>query len=473
MRETITNTHLTFTVIILISVLLSACKDDISGTKNENQPPNTSLFIETDDTLNSTSSIQTFYWDGQDADGFITGFYYAFGNTITENDWVWTTERKMTFPLKISGQDTTYIFKVKAVDNEGSEDPTPATQSFPIKNSPPQIGWQINNNIPDTTFTVASFAWTVSDLDGDMTVVLFEYAIDDTANWLEIAGSKRTLTLRETDGITEGDHAFFIRAVDVAGSKSSIIRMPEDPAKFWYVKNPAGRYLLIDDFGVESSTTAFPDAYYKSMLDKILLNQGEKYSTWNIEEQFPASNTQFKETLLLFDRIVWYTDLIGESDPHFIAAQIAIPEFRNKGGKIIFSVQFNKGFGSQGSPLEFSPVEALGDPFNVIISNSLYYPDTTFNTAADGIFSNIELPELKVSTFIVGLNALIPKTTSIPMYRYDVANNDDDPIFILIGKNDNSQEYDFVFAGTPMHFLNGNDNLDDLFEIILTDIFGL
>ncbi|RMG41644.1 MAG: hypothetical protein D6732_02160, partial [Methanobacteriota archaeon] len=123
----------------------------------------------------------------------------------------------------------------------------------------------------------------------------------------------------------------------------------------------------------------------------------------------------------------------------------------------------------QGDPLAFSPVDSLGDPFNVITANSLYYPDSTFQQ----VFPNLPpLPELTTSQFIVGLIGLKPKITSVPMYRYDAPNTTEDPIFIMVGLNDNTQEYDFVFSGTPLHFLRGNGNLDELFGIILLDLFG-
>lgn len=424
-------------------------------------------------TLNFTRSVQTIHWDGRDPDGFVVGFRYTFTEHPQPEDWTFTEERSLTFPLQITGTDTIYLFQVKAVDNQGAEDPTPARQFFPILNSPPSIEWASNSNIPDTTFTVAAFSWSATDLDGENTIAAFEYALDDTTNWQQIDGEKRSLVLREADGLTEGEHALFLRAVDIAGAHSQILRMPEDPNRFWYVKRPQGRYLLIDDFLNEVNSN-FPDRYYRSMLDSLLTPIGEGFSYWNIEEQFPSSITQFVETLKLFDRVIWYTDLIDETDPHFVAAQVAIPEFRQNGGKIIYTVQFNTGFGGQGDPLGFSPVDSLGRKFNFIATNARYYPDSAFATAFPTLSP---LPELTVSTFILGIIALVPKATSVPMYRYDDPATGDDPIFIMVGKNDNTGEFDFVFSATPMHYLRGQNNaneadLNEVFRILLMELFG-
>lgn len=462
-----------FSTILVVGLLIFSCAEDITGEFNQNIPPETSVFVQAD-TLNLTPSVQTIYWDGSDEDGFIIGFYYTWSGEDNPplSDWIWTTNRSETFPLVIIGTDTSYRFRVKAVDNDGAEDQDPAEQWFPIRNSPPTISWTTLSAIPDTTFTVASFVWRASDLDGDSTIVAFEYSLDDTLDWETISGTNRQLTLNADSGLTVGDRAFYIRAVDVAGSRSPTIRMPEDPNEFWYVKNPQGRYLLIDDYLDESFNSSYPDAFYQALLDSLLPLLGQDYSYWNIEEQFPSSVIQFTETLLLFERVIWYTDFIQESDPRFIGAQVAIPQFRNDGGKIIYTVKFNQGFGSQGDPLGFTPVDSLGRSVRVNPS-SLYYVDSAYTSHPDFPDPLFPLPELKSSNpgVLFGLLEFKPKASSVPMYRFDDPNSTNDPLFIMVGKNDNTDEYDFVMAGTPLNQLNGNNNVAELFRTIFEDIF--
>jgi len=457
-------------VLFSIPLMWNGCADSITGERNINLPPDSFIFIQSvgNDTLNPQRSVQMIHWDGRDPDGFVKGYYYTWQDDPVDADWTYTTEQSQLFALEIIGADTQYTFQVKAVDNLGLADPTPAMQLFPIINSAPEIEWSVNSRIPDTTFTVASFSWQAADPDGDLTIAHFEYALDEPADWHKIPGFSRTVTINADSGLTAGDHVFYIRAVDIAGATSETIRMPE--ATTWHVKEPKGHYLLIDDYEVESTTTGNPDAYYQSLLTQILPELGETggFDYWNIERLFPALRTQFTETVKLFDRIIWYSDLIQETDEHFITAQVAIPEFRAEGGKIIYSVQFNTGFGVQGSPLDFSPVDSLGQYYNFIAPNADYYTDQMFTDKL-----GYTLPELKVSRYIFGLIALKPKVNAVPMYRYDDPNRETDPIFVLIGQNDNllGQPYDFVFAGTPLHMLNGNSNLDDLFRVILGDVF--
>ncbi len=461
-----------YITLLLSGILLSwnGCTDSITGEKNANLPPETFIFVQSsgNDTLNPGRSVQEIYWDGRDTDGFITGFYYTWRDNPADTDWIWTDERKGIFALEILGRDTSYTFQVKAVDNLGAEDASPAQQLFPIVNSPPVVEWIINTSIPDTTFTVAAFDWSATDPDGDLTIDYFEWALDDTAEWRSVSGLKRSVTINADSGLIAGDHVFYLRAVDIAGAASKILRMPSSGT--WHVKSPQGQYLLIDDFEAETGASGQPDAYYQRMMTQLLTELGESggYDYWNIEKLFPASRTQFTETLKLYKRILWYSDLVQESDPHFIAAQVAIPQFRQNGGKLIYSLQFNTGFGTQGNPLEFTPVDSLGQKYNLISSGSNYLPDPKFND----VFG-ILLPPLKVSVFIIGQIALRPKANAVPMYRFDDPNRESDPIFVLVGQNDNlqGQPYDFVFSGTPLHMLNGNNNLDELFRNIFRDIF--
>jgi hypothetical protein len=460
-------------ILILMLTLLVQCEEKKISNPLGNLPPDTDIFISYADTLNYTESIQNIYWDGRDPDGFVTGFYYTWLEDPQPSDWIFTEKRSMSFPLKITGVDTIYLFQVRAVDDQGLKDPSPAQQRFPIKNSPPVMKWPRNSRIPDTTFTVASFIWDVTDLDGDSTIDYFEYALDDdTLNWKRIAGIQRSITLNADSGLVQGQHSFTIRAIDIAGARSNVLRMPEDPADFWYVKQPKGHYLLIDDFADESSVTGYADRYYKTMMQNIVVAKGEDYSYWNIKKLFPELNTQFTQTLLLFDYVIWYADIMDEANEHFIAAQISLPKFLNRqpqGGKLIYSTMFKITFGNLGNPLVFTPVDSLINadyrcfPGNTYVSDSLF--QQTFPVART-------LPVLKVSETIVGIKPLHPKATAIPVYRFaNPSNPTDRPLFVLLGKNDNSGEYDFIFSATPLHQLKANNNLDDFFDIILYDIF--
>jgi hypothetical protein len=134
-----------------------------------------------------------------------------------------------------------------------------------------------------------------------------------------------------------------------------------------------------------------------------------------------------------------------------------------KGGKVIYFCQFNTGFGSQGDPLAFTPVDALGDYYDRINMNVLFVPQDDVQTALSD--TSIHLPELKTSKMLIGTFAVVPKEGSVVLYRYS------DKVFVILGRNDNTGAYDMVFSGAPLHLINANNNLNTFFDIILNDVF--
>ena len=136
-------------------------------------------------------------WWGDDPDGFIAGYLISFDNV----EWTFTTRNDSVFALSLSGSDTTYAFYVRAVDDQGNgvwdsdgpygaepfvdangnarydagesftdlglADPSPAELQYPIQNSPPVVRFSQGSDVPEITFTVATFSWIGTDLDGD------------------------------------------------------------------------------------------------------------------------------------------------------------------------------------------------------------------------------------------------------------------------------------------------------------------
>jgi hypothetical protein len=116
--------------------------------------------------------------------------------------------------------DGSHTFQVRAIDNVGSVDPTPAS-----------FTWVIDTSEPDTTITAtppnpsasanASFSFTGND-GGGTGVVSFECQIDGGA--FIACASPRTYT-----GLSDGSHTFQVRAVDMAGNADT------SPASFTWV----------------------------------------------------------------------------------------------------------------------------------------------------------------------------------------------------------------------------------------------
>jgi hypothetical protein len=455
--------------LILLIILFMYCGKKITDNPLPNQPPQTYLTFYPDSTLATTTSRQVLHWWGDDPDGKVVKFLYtwdinaAVPTVYHQSDplgnWDTTSANSDTFSLKFIELDTIYTFRISAVDDQGLVDPTPATQTFPVANSRPEVEFIVGTEIPETTYTVASFYWKGTDLDGDETISHYEYLLDDTTlTWRSISAESSFVNLKIPDELSDSDHVFYLRAIDIAGVPSQIVRMPKKQSQIWHVRRPTGKILIIDDFEVVDQD----EAVYQRMLDSL----GLDYSMWNIKlnrdkdnkyDLMPTSIDMFTETMVLFDRILWYTD----SNPHFEEAQIVIPRYlKTPNKKIFFSTQFKEFFSQQGDPLEFSPVDSLGKKSFDVFPGIMLEPDASKPT----------FPRLKSSKWIPFVKELVPKISAQVIYRLEEnpALWTGQPVVAVV-----NAENSFYFFGVPFHQLNGNKNAKKLLAIILKEEFGL
>lgn len=459
-------------VILLCTALafaLSGCDENPPARPKTNQPPETHLFLQPDRQLATTQSLQTLHWWGDDPDGRVIGYLYTFApdpQDITEfdstqaTDWTFTQAMQKTFSLRFTGTDSVFRFQISAVDDQNAVDPTPATLDIPVKNSAPEVVFVPSATVPDTTFTAVVFSWTGTDLDGDETIQAYEYVLDDTtAAWVEIPGKTTFVLLKEQDGITEGEHAFYLRAVDIAGARSETIRMPENPDRTWYVKRPRGRVLVLDDYGILDDAPAF----YGGTLDTLA---GE-YSTLDIKHDgnrdgqpdlLPGSNLALVETMKLFEAVIWY----GDFATNFDVARVVVPQYLESGGKILFSMQFTAAFANDNDELEFTPAAGLDQNIGRLFNGASLLPDP----------SRPDLPELQVKSttnVILNVKSIVGKPTAQPLYRLPEGGTyTGTPILAL----ENAQKT-FVLFVVPFHQLNNLGTASEVLSIVFRSEFGV
>jgi hypothetical protein len=372
-----------FISIIFLLTVLAGCSKHFTSQPVPNQPPETFLTIVPDGTLRSTTSQQHLHWWGVDPDGFVTGYYISFDNL----HWTYTASNDSVMGLKLNTTDTTYKFYVAAIDDQGVRDPNPASLNYPIHNSPPVVTFVFHSDVPDSTYPVATFQWNGSDVDGNETITGFYYTLDDTTNpstWKYLSGDNSRVTLYKSDGLLEGKHAFYLKARDVAGAYSQTIRMP-DTTKTWYVKEPKGDFLIIDDYGIADATASF----YTQMLDTLMGGRLKAKDVWDIKDGYtstqrgkyvPALITpSFTESIKLFKYILWYCD----SNPQMDIAQSSLPSFKAAGGKVLFVTGFPqypadaRGFG------DFAPIDNIESGYFksiIIYRDSLVSVDQSYPT---------------------------------------------------------------------------------------------
>ncbi|MCG3118237.1 MAG: hypothetical protein ALAOOOJD_00400 [bacterium] len=454
------------------TLFFAACEKDLPDQPKANQPPETHVFLKPDSVLATTTSRQTIYWWGDDPDGFVSGFIYSFAANPVEvtqwdeknpaADWKFTTANQQIFNLTFSRLDSAFVLRVRAVDDQKLVDPTPATLRIPVANSPPVVSFVANTDIPDTTFPVAAFAWTGSDLEGEETILKFQYALDDTAagKWRDLPPAQKSIILKEADGITPGNHAFYLRAIDLAGAVSKIARMPKALGKTWHVRAPHGKVLVVDDYKPFDGGTEF----YKAVLDTVVgahsvLDIRIDRNVDNRPDFLPASGQALGETMKLFSVVIWYAETLE----HLAEAQSAIPLFLNAGGKIFFSTLFERGFTSDAGELEFSPAQELGGEIDRLDNNLLISPDST----------RADLPALRTQRILSFVRTVSPKPTASVLYRLPPSTTTPPrwtgtPAVAVM-----NLPRSFVFMTLPLHHLNRNGGGAQMLSMILRKEFGL
>jgi hypothetical protein len=228
-----------------------SCSESINDSPVANATPRSFLWLFPDSTIGTGVSRQHLRWWGEDPDGLVQGYLFAYAATqgrvtafpqpdtlrysfVTRNDSVFA------FPL-----DTLfryYTVYVRSLDNtaprppagvtirlgnepyldrndngsfdagderlpglNGGLDPRGALLTFPIRNTRPTAAFSRNPNDPsvplkqpDTTFTAITFSWTSTDPDGDNTLTGYRIALNDTTDpnrWFDVPMRDTIVTL--------------------------------------------------------------------------------------------------------------------------------------------------------------------------------------------------------------------------------------------------------------------------------------
>ncbi len=379
-------------LIVLLSLLwFVSCDEELTDNTLENQPPETNLYIFTEDNISQQQSQLNVHWWGDDPDGLVIGYYFSWDGT----NWSFTDKNDSLFALQIGASDTNYVFSIAAVDNNGNErydnqivrngidlgaepfvdvnndgiynngekyfdigdvDPTPAAREFPIKNTEPVVAWNENTVLPAESFPAMTLRWEATDIDGDESIRNIYLALNDTLNPVKLDGEVRTVVIRtdnfDTDtpemdvyinALASNTHSeklsglkfddnnkVYVWAEDISGAKSEIVSLP-DSGVSWMVHKPKGNVLLVDDYA--ETLLANPDTFYTARFNEFLPDQFDRFDIRNAN--LPYENITFLETIRLFDGLFWYSN-----NPNIDLAAETIQTYTNEGGNVFFSVTF-------------------------------------------------------------------------------------------------------------------------------------
>jgi len=459
-----------------ILFLVFSCERKTSPT-NPNQLPNTTLAnIPVDgDTL---FALVTLHWDGEDNDGFISSYQYRYithhlsVNDSVIHDWVSTTEPSITIPFESSDIMNYQIFQIRAVDNNGDADPTPAEKRFyTVQTIFPESKLLIPQNdqqffgIDQVTDWWQGIQLTFTAHDEDGEVVEFAWAVDDQEwNWT----SDTTIFITpEYFSPLDGEHTLRVTSRD----NTNLIDPTGDSVIVKIVKPVFNKDILIIDETVES-LFPFGMSFSDAEVDDFYAEIFNTNESWDFTSQGMPS----KQTMGQYKLIVWHADNIytNENDVHKLPAHIRdVMDYMNVGGDFIMSGwRVLKSFAVDESfPKTFEEGSFIHDYLHILQAEESA-PIADFNGAysSDTLrFSDITIDSVKLSesfyttTPVIGLLYvnLMPRRAGFTDVIYRYRNDDYTGIpthrSYACGLRYYGTSFDAIVLGFPMFFIREND----------------
>lgn len=490
--------------------LLAACGDEHVGSKSGNTPPETNLYAK--EVLTTQSSRIRASWYGDDRDGFVEGFLLSWDGA----DWYFVRTNDSVFSLKLDSTVQGFTLGIAAVDNSaaelpregervpftdangngifddgevfpslrGAHDPTPARLRYTVKNSAPTLWWGNDSTaesakavqLPDTTFTVATFRYTAFDIDGAETISAIQWSLNDSsasAQWQEVPPGRVLLTLTEADGLRpNSDNVLYMRAVDVGGFASSLLRYPAEGST-WYVKKPSGGVLVLRDYSANDESHTFWSTAMRqirggalaSSFDVLDIRTG-RTATSRAQNIPPFLNPMFIQTLKLFKAVILYTDRSPGFD---IAAQV-LPTYVRDGGKVLWvgGIPSPVDDATNTSLRDFAPVDSAGRV--PVVNNPTTIKTGDSVVAVASTIGGKQYPTLfKGGGFVIAQHAIFPQITATPLYKLPAS-----PSWVgtpTVGVR--SGDGRFIFLHLPLHFFGGGNSSYSFLETVLFEEFGL
>lgn len=451
----------------LLLVLIGCKKDE----PVPNQLPDTHISV-TEINLTGEhrlNSLVSLHWWGTDADGFVNGFELSFD----QQNWFFTQSQDSTFLFSItSGSDTVDIdLWVRAIDNEGTTDETPAYLKIPVKNSPPEVNINFDLSPADTAFTVVTLAWDGTDPDGINTIKSFELKINDGA-WVAFSPFKTAETLKDVITIVPNDpkqsgaaeatlyfddfsqgpvidglmlnqlNTFYLRAVDVANSASN-----PDTLENIHVRGQSQDLLVIGASAAEANT------FYKSKLGALgIAYDFIDFSRAQGKNQPRIWSPTFNYMLSFYDQVVFYgNDAVyinaqtNAQDILLEYASTSIQQYVNDGGKLLVSSSLPNGFSTGSALFGILPVDSL--------STSPGQARLPIDSMA--IAQQTGYPDLTASNFMSGLDPVYPSTDAEVVYTANLTHTSDwvGPDIVAVRRKQGANT-NLIFFSVEIHKLN-------------------
>lgn len=356
-----------------------------------NIPPQTSIFVQFDDANGTPHSVNHrvhLYWFGSDVDGYVVGyeFRFLFAGGPADPAWSFTTQSDSLFTIPDTTGLTTPTFQVRAIDNSGARDATPATQKFDFTNLAPTVMFVDVPTMADTTFATQTIAWQGIDPDGDANLLSYRVWLDGhDANPHTTAATTFTFPTADfrqgpTNVLRSGPRSAFVQAIDSGGRASTPVSCT------WFVRSPVpdtlqrARLLLIDDVPQLAAGNAGIDNFYNAAVTRSLIPLGS-FTVLRLATGRPfRSSKDLEQSLDLFEAVVWYRGLQtydATRDTLLVRHSAGVGAYLDQGGRMLLECRsMIDGPSSPGLLSQAFMQQYLGSDF-LFLNKTVLTPDST------------------------------------------------------------------------------------------------
>ena len=191
---------------------------------------------------------------------------------------------------------------MRAIDNDGGVDASPASQRYPFFNHRPEVEIRFPELLPDSAWPVLALGWDSFDREGDSTIARHLIWVKGReANPFEVAGDVDSILLLPAQIDTFGSVTFFLQTVDEAYGAS-------DPDTFdIFLHKINGEILLVDDYLLSSVGFVNSDGFYNGFLTERVGADG--YTYIDLAETPFNTDIRWSGFLTAFEHVVWYSGI--------------------------------------------------------------------------------------------------------------------------------------------------------------------
>lgn len=469
-------------IVLSLFVFIFSCK---KGEDLPNAAPETKLSIEEinltgNARLNSTVSLS---WFGTDIDGYVA--YYEF--KINEGEWTRTQIQDSTFLFAIDPDDdsTDIDFYVRAIDDEGVVDPTPAYLLVPLKNSPPSVTIDEESLPIDTTNLVITFRYSAVDPDGDNTLKQ-AYIRANEGEWKEIDLNQKLLSVMPSNPTTVG-----------AGAAGVYYGLSDQPALTidGFVNNGANiiQLKVSDIANAESTIDSAARIFVRSQSSDLLVVGGHNASITSeyktlVKDNYATADfvdyagngglnqprfwePSFKLLALNYDKVFFHTDESNFSNPLTGAdgtlldfAAPVIQALIDSDKKVLISTAFATGV----------DLSIIGGVLSIdSLSRSrgqAFFTNDSFATS-----SSSDYPDLQPANFLLAADPFYPAVDAEVFYTADLTPSGGwkGPNTIAIRRKNNLGNVNLVLFTIELHKLNKlKSNQNQVINKVLNEAFN-